>query len=278
MSMFKPQYHTIMPYLSTPSVELYYEEMGSGPQTIVFSHGLLWSHKMFRAQMEYLSDRYRVIAYDHRGQGQSEVTQEGYDMDTLTADAVALLDGLGVKRCHFAGLSMGGFVAMRMAIHHPERVQSLILLETSAQAEPAENVPRYRMLNGIVRLFGAGAVRGPVMKIMFGKPFLQDEHRTDLRQKWARELTANKRSITRAVKGVIDREAVSPEQLAAITCSTLIVVGEEDVATVPAKSEYMAEHIPGSQLLRIPRAGHTSTVEEPALINQAIDDFLRKAN
>lgn len=264
----------IMPYLQTPSVKLYYEEMGAGPETIVFSHGLLWSHKMFRAQMEYFSDRYRVIAYDHRGQGQSEVTKNGYDMDTLTHDALAVLNELGVERCHFAGLSMGGFVAMRMAIRHPERMQSLILLETSAQAEPQENVPRYRMLNTMVRLFGAGAVKGPVMKIMFGQSFLQDEDRRDLRQKWARELTANKRSITRAVKGVIDRDAVSADQLATIHCPTLIVVGEEDVATVPEKSEYMAEHIPGARLVRIPRAGHTSTVEEPQQVNQALDQFL----
>ena len=266
-----------MPYLQTPSVKLYYEEMGSGPETIVFSHGLLWSHKMFRAQMEHLSDRYRVLAYDHRGQGQSEVTPDGYDMDTLTDDALALLDELGVARCHFAGLSMGGFVAMRMAIRHPERLQSLILLETSAQAEPQENVPRYRMLNGIVKLFGAGAVKRPVLKIMFGQSFLQDEQRQDLRQKWTRELTANKRSVTRAVNGVINRDAVPAEQLATISCPTLVVVGEEDVATVPEKSEYMARHIPGAELVRIPRAGHTSTVEEPELINQVLDRFLRQA-
>lgn len=265
-----------MPHLSTPSVKLYYEEMGTGPETIVFSHGLLWSHKMFRAQMEHLSDRYRVIAYDHRGQGQSEVTPQGYDMDTLTEDAVALLDGLGVERCHFAGLSMGGFVAMRMAIRYPDRVQSLILLETSAQAEPRENVPRYRMLNTIVKIFGAWAVRKPVLKIMFGQSFLQDENRRDVRQKWGRELTSNKRTITRAVQGVIDRTAVPADQLAAISCPTLIIVGEEDVATVPAKSEYMAAHIPGAELVRIPRAGHTSTVEEPELVNQALDQFLRK--
>jgi len=267
-----------MPYLQTPSVKLFYEEMGSGSETIVFSHGLLWSHKMFRAQMEHLSDRYRVIAYDHRGQGQSEVTSNGYDMDTLTEDAVALLDGLGVERCHFAGLSMGGFVAMRMAIRYPKRIQSLILLETSAQAEPRENVPRYRLLNTIVRIFGTGAVKKPVMKIMFGESFLQDESRQELRQQWGRELTSNKRSITRAVQGVIDRAAVPADQLATIKCPTLIIVGEEDVATVPDKAEYMARHIPEAELVRIPRAGHTSTVEEPQLINQALALFLRLAD
>lgn len=263
-----------MPYLNTPNVRLYYEEAGSGPETIVFSHGLLWSHRMFRAQIDHLQDRYRVIAYDHRGQGRSEVTKDGYDMNTLTDDALALLDGLQIARCHFAGLSMGGFVAMRMAIRHPSRLQSLILLETSAQAEPPENVPRYRTLSRAVKLLGVWAVKKPVMNIMFGDSFLRDPQRKQERKKWERELTRNKRSITRAVGGVIDREAVSADQLATISCPTLIIVGSEDKATIPAKSDYMAQHIPHAKLVEIPRAGHTSTVEEAARVNREIDAFL----
>ena len=265
-----------MPFLQTPSVRLFYETMGQGSETIVFSHGLLWSHKMFRAQMEHLSDRYRVIAYDHRGQGQSQVTRTGYDMNTLTHDALALLDELGVDKCHFAGLSMGGFVGMRLAAWHPDRLHSLILLGTSAQPEPKENIPRYRLLNTIVQFLGTGAVRGPVMKIMFGASFLQDPAKKALCQQWADELTTNKRTITRAVRGVINRQGISPQELASITCPTLILVGAEDVATVPEKSEYLARHIPDARMLRIPRAGHTSSVEEPQWVNRALDDFLRQ--
>lgn len=112
------------------------------------------------------------------------------------------------------------------------------------------------------------------MKIMFGKPFLEDSERSELRRKWEQELLNNKRTITRAVQGVIVRKAVSETELAAITCPTLIIVGEEDVATVPAKSEYLHQHISDSRLVRIPRAGHTSSVEEPELVNEAIEVFL----
>jgi len=263
-----------MPYQTVNGARLYYEDTGAGAETIVFSHGLLWSGRMFAEQVHHLQDRYRVVTYDHRGQGQSEVTPGGYDMDTLTGDALALLEALDIERCHFAGLSMGGFVAQRMAIRHQERIQSLILLGTSALAEPVENVPRYRMLNSIVKALGTWAVKRQVMKIMFGEAFLRDPERKAERKQWEKELTANKRSITRAVQGVIDRRAVPPEQLAMIQCPTLILVGEQDVATVPAKSEYLHEHIPHSQLVRIPRAGHTSTVEEPAAVNAAIERFL----
>ncbi len=266
-----------MPYLTANSVNLYYEDTGAGPETIVFSHGLLWSSRMFAAQADHLKGRYRIIAYDHRGQGRSEVTPGGYDMDTLTADALALMDGLGIERCHFAGLSMGGFVALRLAARYPERLQSLILMETTAQAEPAENVPRYLMLNTVVKLFGTWAVKRPVMKIMFGQAFLQDPERAALRKKWAWELTNNKRSITRAVQGVINRKPVPPEELAKIQCPTLIIVGDQDVATVPAKSEYLNQHIPNSKLVYIPNAGHTSSVEEPDEVNAAIEAFLAPA-
>lgn len=263
-----------MPHLTANGVKLYYEDSGQGAETIVFSHGLLWSGRMFAEQVRHLKSRYRVITYDHRGQGRSEAAPTGYDMDALTEDALALMDGLGIERCHFAGLSMGGFVALRLATRHPERIQSLILMETTAQPEPEENVPRYRMLNNIVKLMGPWAVKKPVMKIMFSQAFLQNPARKAERHRWEKELTANKRSITRAVQGVIDREGVPPEALAAIQCPTLIIVGEQDVATVPAKSEYLHEHIPNSMLVRIPNAGHTSSVEEPEAVNTAIDEFL----
>ncbi|MCB0589295.1 MAG: alpha/beta fold hydrolase [Phaeodactylibacter sp.] len=263
-----------MPYLTSNGARIYYEDTGEGKETIIFSHGLLWSSRMFSEQIRHLGGRYRVIAYDHRGQGRSEVTGDGYDMDTLAQDALGLMDALSIRRCHFAGLSMGGFVALRLAVRHPERIQSLILMETTAQPEPAENIPRYRMLKNIVRLLGPWAVKKPVMRIMFGKAFLEDASRQPQRLQWEKELTANKRTITRAVQGVITRKGVQPESLAKIQCPTLIIVGDQDVATVPAKSEYMHQHIPNSRLALVPNAGHTSSVEEPEAINAAIDDFL----
>lgn len=127
-----------------------------------------------------------------------------------------------------------------------------------------------------MQFLGPGAVRGPVLKIMFGSSFLQDPAKKALCQQWADELTNNKRTITRAVRGVINRQGVSPQELSSITCPTLILVGAEDVATVPIKSEYLAHHIPHAQMFRIPRAGHTSSVEEPEWVNRALDDFLRQ--
>src|SRR5438552_12256200 len=95
-----------MPTIRVSDVELFYQESGHGPETIVFSHGLLMDHSMFAAQRAALESRYRVIAYDHRAQGQSPDAGHGYDMDTLTQDAAALVRALNAAPCHFAGLHL----------------------------------------------------------------------------------------------------------------------------------------------------------------------------
>lgn len=263
-----------MPTINVNGVNLYYEIAGDGPETIVFAHGLLWRGKMFEAQVNFLKDTYRCITFDFRGQGQTEVTASGYDMDTLAEDAATLIEALHCTPCHFAGLSMGGFIAMRLAIRRPEHLKSIILLNTSAEPEPTENVGRYRLLNFIARWFGLGLVANQIMPIMFGKKFLADPQRTALRETWRRHMVNNHHlGISRAVTGVIEREGVY-DQLDQIDLPTLIIAGEDDTATVPAKARRIQERITSAKLVMIPDAGHTSTVEEPEAVNVALKDFL----
>ncbi len=263
-----------MPYLTIRQARIHYEESGSGPETIVFSHGLLMSGDMFRDQVEALSSRYRCISYDHHGQGRSDVTRAGYDMDSLTADAVELIRQLDCAPCHFAGLSMGGFVGMRLAIRHPELLRSLTLMGTTADPEPEENKGPYRRLAFVGRWLSFRLVVNPVMKIMFGKTFLIDSGRLKTRARWKKHLMSLSRTGTsHAAHGVIDREGLY-EQLDQIKTPTLILVGDEDVATPLPKSQRMHEAIKGSILQVIPRAGHSASIEEPEAINTALKEFL----
>ncbi len=255
---------------------MHYIDEGSGDETIVFAHGLLFNNEIFAKQIEYFKNRYRCIAYDHRGQGKSPVTKDGYDMDTLSEDAIGLIEKLAVGPCHFVGLSMGGFVAMRVAIRRPDLIKSVTLLDTSAEAEPEENKSGYRKLNFIGRWFGFKLVISKIMPIMFGTTFMNDPERADERKYWADLICANDRiGATRAVNGVIDRQGVM-DQIDRIDRPVLIVVGEEDTATVPAKSQRMNEKIKGSQLVIIPKTGHLSTIESPNAVNAAMDEFLKK--
>ena len=135
-----------MPRIAVRGADLHYEVSGAGPETVVFAHGLLWSGRLFDRQVEALATRYRCVTFDFRGHGRSEVTVDGYDMDSLAADAAALIEALGCAPCHFVGLSMGGFVGMRLAIRQPRLLRSLILLETSADPEPEADRRRYRRM------------------------------------------------------------------------------------------------------------------------------------
>lgn len=263
-----------MPYLDTNGAHIHYTVEGGGDETIVFSHGLLFSGLMFGAQIDALKDRYRCITFDHRGQGRSGVIDDGYDIETLTQDATALIEELGLAPCHFVGLSMGGFVGMRVAARRPELLKSLILIETSAEAEPKENLGRYGLLNLIAQWFGLGIVMSQVMPIMFGKTFLRDRARAKQRKFWRNHIAANDRiGITRAVKGVIGRQSVLNE-INTIKLPTLIVIGDEDVATAPEKSDRIHAAISDSKLVTIPNAGHSSPIEEPDRVNAAIEAFL----
>ncbi len=264
----------VLPILEVNGAKLYYEEHGTGREVIVFGHGLLFSCRMFEAQIEAFKDRYRCVTFDFRGQGQSEVTQNGYDMDTLSEDAAALIEKLKCKPCHFLGFSMGGFVGLRLGIRHKQLLRSLILVDTSADPERKENLPKYRLLNIISRWVGLWAVARQVMPFMFGKIFLNDPERLDLAKKWRQSIIRNDRvGVTRAVTGVIRRQGVYDE-LGKIDVPTLIIVGEYDITTAPKKSERMQAKIPNSKLVTIKNAGHMSPIEEPEAVNTALQQFL----
>ena len=258
--------------LGVDGVELHYEERGQGVP-VVFSHGLLWSGAMFDAQTAALSSRFRCIAYDHRGQGRSTTSPEPYDIERLTADAATLIEKLGAAPCHFVGLSMGGFVGMRLAARRPELIRTLTLVESAADGEPRWNVPKYRAMSLFARLFGYRPLLGAVMKIMFGRTFLSDPAKKTLREQKRAELAALQPvRVDAALDAVIRRRPIF-DDLPRIAVPTQVLHGDEDRAIVMARAQKTAAAIPGARLVVIPRAGHTSSVEEPDAINRALAAF-----
>jgi 3-oxoadipate enol-lactonase len=264
-----------MATIDLDGTSLYYEDTGPGStgETIAFSHGLLWGTELFAPQIEALRARYRCIAWDHRGQGKSGSDHRHcIDMELVWQDAVQIVERVAGGAVHFLGLSMGGFVAMRMGARRPDLVRSLMLLETSSDPEPVENIGQYRLLTRVTKLLGPKVVKNKVAPIMLGKTILADKARRDELAKYV-NLMSRRRDIWRAVNGVIDRAGIHAE-LSRITAPTLVVVGDEDVATPRPKAEKIAAAITGARLVTIPRAGHSSPVEEPALVTAAIEDFL----
>ena len=261
-----------MPHINCNNASLFYIDEGEGAETIVFSHGLLFSHEMFRAQIDFFKSRYRCIAYDHRGQGQSEITKTGYDMDSLYLDAAALIENLQLGPIHFVGLSMGGFVGMRLATRKPQLLKSLILMETSADDEV--NKLKYGALNLIFKVAGSKPIYKKIMNILFGKTFMNDAGKSEERLYWENKMMAIPKTVTRAVSGVIGRNGVF-EEIKAIEKPTLVIVGDEDVATTPEKAQRIHKQINGSVLEIISGAGHSSTIEKPDEVNNILEKFIR---
>lgn len=253
---------------------LWVEDTGGDLPPVVFAHGVLWNTSLFAPQVSALRDRYRCISYEHRGQGRSDdAAGKEVSIETVYADAVALIESMALGPVHFVGLSMGGFVGMRIAARRPDLLRSLTLMDTACTAENPVKVPQYWGLNFMAQLFGVESVVDSAMKSLFGRTVLRDPARADDVARWRATLAGNRRTVVRAVRGVMARKSVTDE-MPRITAPTLIMVGEEDVATPPARSEQLHRLITGSTLVRIPRAGHSAPVEEPEAVTRALSGFL----
>ncbi|HUL99149.1 MAG TPA: alpha/beta fold hydrolase [Mycobacterium sp.] len=268
-----------MPTFTRDGATIHYTDTQAPPRrpdapTVCFGHGLLFSGWMFHPQIAALQNDYRCVAIDWRGQGESAPTADGYDMDTLVDDAVALIEHLGVAPVHYVGLSMGGFIGQRIAARRPELVRTLTLLDTSAGPEDPDKVKQYKLLGGIYRVTGIAPLRKQVLPIMFGPTFLADPAARPLIDEWERQLKRTSRAgVSKAVMGMANRPPVEGE-IVRITAPTLVIVGVDDVATPPHQSQLIAERIPGARLEQIPACGHTSTLEQPDTVTTLLRNFL----
>jgi pimeloyl-ACP methyl ester carboxylesterase len=242
--------------------------------TLVLGHGLLFSTSMWRHQVEALRASYRCVAVDWRGQGETPATASGYDMDSLYADLVGVIEHLGVGPVHYAGLSMGGFVGQRLAARRPDLVRSLTLVDTSAGPEDPEKVARYRLLASIYGVVGMRPLFGQVAPIMFTPGFLATDRGRAVTDTWTSELRRQRRGgVKKAIRGVTDRLPVVDE-IGRITAPTLVIVGSDDVATPVAKAELIAQTVPNARLEVLADVGHVSTLEAPDAITSLMTPFL----
>ncbi len=252
---------------------LKYDTYGNGPETILFIHGLMLASESWEAQVAAFKDRYRVITYDLRGQGQSEKTAARLDLDSLAEDAAALIDLLAGGPVHVVAFSMGTFVAMRVAARRPELVRSLTLIGPSAAAEEPENMPKYAKLIRFVKLFGPAPVAGRLMMILFGDTYLEDPAKKAGRTRWRGVVKRLPRALARAAEASAHRKAITGE-LAAITAPALIVSGEEDRPISPAQARAVHAGIRGSRFLAVERTGHAVMIERPEAFNASLAGFL----
>ena len=227
--------------------------LARGPDTVVFSHSYLLSSEHFQPQIAALSGSFRCLAFDHRGHGGSDAPESGYDMENLYADAVGFIEATGRAPCHFVGLSTGGFIGLRLGIRRPDLVRSLVLMDTSADPEPAGRAREYRVMLWMLRTLGYWPLVRRMAKTFFSPHFRNDAERRSESAYWRGRVTANDRhAMLRFGRGILERAGVS-DQL-----------------------ERIARGIPDAQLEVIPRAGHVCTVEQPDAVNEVLVRFLER--
>jgi 3-oxoadipate enol-lactonase len=265
-----------MSYVDVNGVRLYYTDQGKGSETVVFSHGFLMNQAMFDHQIKALAENYRVIAFDHRCHGQSQVVSSPFGMYDLVDDAAALIRKLDLGPVHFAGMSTGGFVALRLALRHPELVRSLMLIDTAAGAEDPTKIKSYQLLMTASRFLGLKPLTGKILTKLMAAKFLNDKARKSELGYWKTAIgklnTAGIRAFGQAIfsrDDVLDalrkRSDLPP---------ALIIVGAEDIATPLAKARHIHSVIPHAEMTIIPYAGHTSPVEEPQAVTARLVQFL----
>jgi 3-oxoadipate enol-lactonase len=260
-----------MPSIERNDIQIYFEDRGKG-HPIILGHSFLCSGEMWKPQLEPLSNQYRVINIDLRGHGKSGVNNEPFDLYDLVDDFLFILDHLNIEKAIWAGLSIGGMIALRAAITNEKRIAGLILLDTHAGAETALNKMKYRAMASFTRIFGIRPLVPYIMRLFFCP--ITRLNRPDLIGEWKTKILSI--PITTALQTVyalVKRESII-EKLKQITVPTLVLVGENDKALPPIYSQKIAKTIPHAEIEVIKKAGHLITLEQPEAVNSAILAFL----
>ena len=260
-----------MPMIDVNGTTLFYTD--DGPRTapaVIFSHSLFFDHRMFDAQVEDLEQEYRVVRYDHRGQGASaRAPREQLDMDTLADDAAALIAALDLPLPTFVGNSLGGFVALRLATRRPDVVATVVVAGSSADAE--EQKEAFEPLVDAMGEHGVEPVLDAVTHIMLGDRTMAE--RTELTAAVREQLAKLGPEIADPAWQVVQRTPVL-DTLDQIKMPVLILAGDEDHAYPPAKAQQMAEGIRMSSLEILDGVGHSVFLEDPERSTRHLRDHL----
>ncbi len=259
-----------MPTLERAGAVISYELSGQGP-AVLLGHSLLCDHRMWDGVVPALAERYRVINIDFRGHGGSTAPAP-FTFADLVGDWLAVMDAEKVGRAALCGLSMGGMTAMRLALRAPERVGPMILVDSNADPEGWWRRVRYGILARLYRKRGlTDALAARVAPIMLAETTMLE--RPEIAERFVERMRGQEREpLIRAIRAVNGRGPTG--DLGAIRAPTLILVGEEDAATPPPRSEAIHRGIAGSQLVRIPGAGHLSAMEQPEAVARHVLGFL----
>jgi 3-oxoadipate enol-lactonase len=224
---------------------------------------------MWDEQAQALKSKCRVLRYDQRGHGGSDAPAGRYAYDTLIADAVALMDALGVKKAWFGGLSMGGATALGLAQQHPDRVNGIMICDHACKSTPASSQQWEERIVVAQQKGMAGLVESTIAR--WFPPEIRAKNPPYIDKVKAMIRTTPVNGFIGCAAALADHDYNS--KVETVTCPVLFMVGEKD-GTAPAAMKDMHARLKGSKYVELAGAGHISNMDRPAEFTKAIAEFV----
>ena len=240
-------------------------EGNSDGSWVILSHPILTSMAIWASQIGALGSRFKLLRYDTRGHGGSDIPSGAYRIDDLVGDAIGLMDALSIEKAHFVGLSLGGVTAIGLAMAHPGRLSSVSICSARADATAASRAAWEERIH-LAAEKGMAALVEPTVR------------------RWFAAAGSSEKPAVRAMIGSTSVEGFAgcarvlqaldlEPSLHKIAVPALLLVGSED-DVLPGINKTMAARIPGARMVTIPGAGHLPNVEQPAAFSAALLEFL----
>jgi pimeloyl-ACP methyl ester carboxylesterase len=265
-----------MPKVRIGDIEMFYVEMGSG-DPLVLIMGMGGDHLAWGFQIPSLAERYRVIAFDNRGVGQTDAPDHPYTAQMMAEDTRGLMDALGIEQARVVGVSMGGMIAQELALRHPDRVRALHLGCTLARPDAY-----LRALNASWRSVRTQVDPATAYRVIGSWLFaaVTYNERPEFVEMIIQNALAN--PYPQPLTGFVHQsEAVAThdtlDRLADIRCPTLVSVAEEDILVPPRFARQLAAGVPGARLELVLGAGHVYFWERPEVFNALCLDFFSRS-
>jgi pimeloyl-ACP methyl ester carboxylesterase len=250
-------------------IEIECDDTGGDRPVVLFNHGFLMDRTMFDHQVAALSGDFRCIRWDQRGFGGTRATGPFTYWDSAD-DAVGLLDHLGIDRAVFVGMSQGGFLSLRAALAHPDRVRALGLIDSAADTDDPATIEGYR---GMLHVFehGTDAERAGVFQIVAGLILGDDELTAEWIPRWTQ---IDPGQLALAGGALLDRDDIS-DRVGEIACPILAVHGTADEAISIERAEALAAAAPDHRgIVLVDGAAHAPNMTHPGQVTPALREFL----
>ncbi|MDJ0767589.1 MAG: alpha/beta hydrolase [Ilumatobacter sp.] len=254
---------------SVNGIDIRFEDSGGDGPAVLFSHGFLMDHTMFDPQVEHLAGDYRCIRWDERGFGGTRASGEFTYWDSAD-DAVGVLDHLGVDQAVFVGMSQGGFLSLRAALAHPDRVRAVVLIDSAADVDDAETLAGYQ---GMLHVFGHGTddERNEVFQMVAGLILADEALDAEWIPKW-RQIEPEQ--LTLAGGALLGRDDISG-RIGEIGCPILTIHGTADQAIAMDRAEALAAAAQDHRgIVQIEGAAHAPNLTHPDQVNPPLAEFL----